>query len=394
MRAPATHLRFPRPTLPDSVTTLRHEVRALLEHERRAGTWRPGGKSWGEYNPALTRRLAERGWIGLTWPKRYGGAERTQLERYAVTEELLAAGAPAGAHWVADRQSGPLILRFGTEQQRQRFLPPITRGESFFCIGMSEPDSGSDLASIRSRAVKTEGGFKLSGTKIWTSWAHHCHYMITLCRTEPPSADRHAGMSQLVVDLHAPGVSIRPIRNLTGQHEFNEIVFDETFVADENLVGEPGSGWHQVTSELAYERSGPERFLTNFHLLRELVQALGSGNGGSDNAEQRVTEQGRRELGRLAGEVWCLRAMSLSVAGALERGETPAVEASLVKDLGTRLQQELPEAGRRLVDQENVDDEALRGELARATQLSRAYTIQGGTTEILRGIIARGLKLR
>jgi alkylation response protein AidB-like acyl-CoA dehydrogenase len=387
MRAPTTHLRFPRPDLPDAVSILRREVRDFLELERRAGTWRPGGKSWGEYNPELTRKIAERGWIGLTWPKRYGGQERTQLERYVVTEELLAAGAPAGAHWVADRQSGPLLLRFGTEQQRERFLPPITRGESYFCIGMSEPDSGSDLASIRSRAVKVEGGWRLSGTKIWTSWAHHCHFMITLCRTEPPSADRHAGMSQLVVDLHAPGVSIRPIRNLTGEHEFNEIVFDEVLVADEELVGEPGSGWHQVTSELAYERSGPERFLTNFHLLRELVTALGARNGAT-------SAQGQRELGRLAGEVWCLRAMSLSVAGALERGETPAVEASLVKDLGTRLQQDLPEAGRRLVDQEGLADETLRDETARATQLARAYTIQGGTTEILRGIIARGLKLR
>jgi alkylation response protein AidB-like acyl-CoA dehydrogenase len=288
---------------------------------------------------------------------------------------------------VADRQSGPLLLRFGTEEQRLRFLPPITRGESYFCIGMSEPDSGSDLASIRSRATKVDGGWRLDGTKIWTSWAHHCHYMITLCRTEPAGADRHAGMSQLIVDLHAPGVTIRPIRNLTGEHEFNEIVFDGVFVGDGELVGEPGSGWHQVTSELAYERSGPERFLTNFHLLRELVAAFAAA-GGSTSA------QSRRELGRLAGEVWSLRAMSLSVAGALERGETPAVEASLVKDLGTRLQQELPEAGRRLLDQEDVGDEPLRDELARATQLSRAYTIQGGTTEILRGIIARGLKLR
>jgi alkylation response protein AidB-like acyl-CoA dehydrogenase len=194
-------------------------------------------------------------------------------------------------------------------------------------------------------------------------------------------------MSQLIVDLHAQGVSIRPIRNLTGEHEFNEIVFDETFVADEDVVGEPGGGWYQVTSELAYERSGPERFLTNFHLLRRLVDGLGQ-------SDEPASEHGLRELGRLAGEVWALRAMSLSVAGALERGETPAVEAALVKDLGTHFQQELPEAGRRLVDQEGIAEEALRDELARATQLARAYTIQGGTTEILRGIIARGLKLR
>ncbi|HVS14165.1 MAG TPA: acyl-CoA dehydrogenase family protein [Thermoanaerobaculia bacterium] len=384
MRTPTQHLSFTRPTLPPGLEPLRREVREFLGEELAKGTWERGGKSWGEYNPALTRRIAERGWVGMTFPKEYGGHERSYLERYVVTEELLAAGSPCGAHWVADRQSGPLLLRYGTEEQRRKYLPPIVRGESYFCIGMSEPDSGSDLASIRTRADKVDGGWALSGTKIWTSWAHHCHYIIVLCRTEPPSQNRHAGMSQLLVDLQAPGVSIRPIDNLTGKHEFNEIVFDGVFVPDRDLIGEPGSGWHQVTSELAYERSGPERFLTNFHLLRETVDRLGPD----------CQPASARELGRLLADLSALRAAALSIAGQLEAGETPAVEASLVKDRGTLLQQELPQVARRIALAERFDDVDFDRQVGSWTLLAPAYTIQGGTTEILRGIIARGLGLR
>jgi acyl-CoA dehydrogenase len=384
MRAPTQHLGFTRPTLPPGLDRLRQEVRELLAEELAKGTWERGGKSWGEYNPELTRRIAERGWVGMTFPREYGGHERTYLERYVVTEELLAAGSPCGAHWVADRQSGPLLLRYGTDDQRRRYLPAIVRGESYFCIGMSEPDSGSDLASIRTRADKVDGGWSLSGTKIWTSWAHHCHYIIVLCRTEPPSDNRHAGMSQLLVDLHAPGVSIRPIDNLTGKHEFNEIVFEGVFVPDRDLIGEPGSGWHQVTSELAYERSGPERFLTNFHLLRETVDRLGPEHEPAS----------AREVGRMLADLSALRAAALSIAGRLEAGDTPAIEASLVKDRGTLLQQELPQVARRIARAERFDDRGFDRQVGLWTLLAPAYTIQGGTTEILRGIIARGLGLR
>ena len=384
MRPPAQHLRFTRPTLPPGLEDLRLEVREFLAEELARGTWVRGGKSWGEYNPELTRGIAARGWVGMTFPKQYGGHERTFLERYVVTEELLAAGSPCGAHWVADRQSGPLLLRYGSEQQRQRYLPPIVCGESYFCIGMSEPDSGSDLASIRSRAEEVDGGWSLSGTKIWTSWAHHCHFIIVLCRTEPRSENRHAGMSQLLVDLHAPGVSIRPIDNLTGRHEFNEIVFDRVFVPDQDLIGEPGSGWHQVTSELAYERSGPERFLTNFHLLRETV----------DRLDDRSQAAASRELGRVVAQLAALRAAGLSIAGQLEAGETPAVEASLVKDRGTLVQQEIPQLVRRIALAERFQDLGFEQQSGWWTLLAPAYTIQGGTTEILRGIIARGLGLR
>jgi alkylation response protein AidB-like acyl-CoA dehydrogenase len=380
-------LAFPPFVLPPDIEALRGEIRAFLKEQLPKDKSPDRFKSWGSFSADFSKALGAKGWIGMTWPKQYGGAERSQLARYVLTEELLANGAPAGAHWVADRQSGPLILRFGTEAQKQKYLPPITRGESYFCIGMSEPDSGSDLASVRTRGEKVDGGWKITGTKLWTSSAHRCHYCIVLCRTSAKSEDRHAGLSQLVVDLKSPGITIRPVINLAGRHDFNEVNYVDVFVPDENLLGNEGDGWKQVTSELAFERSGPERFLTNFHVLRELVRLIGR------QASPRAAET----IGRMAAKLWNLRQMSLSVAGKLEAGQMPVTEASVVKDLGTIFQQELPEVARTLAQSEAVSDEQLEdfvGIARQATLLSPAYTIQGGTTQILRGIIARGLGLR
>src|SRR5882757_10640719 len=215
--------------LPPECEALRGEVREFIAGELDAGLWVPNSDFGSHRSAAFSRRLGARGWIGMTWPRRYGGGERSTLERYVVTEELLVAGAPVTAHWTADRQSGPLLLRFGTEAQRQRFLPAICRGESYFCIGMSEPDSGSDLASIRSRAVPVAGGWELTGAKIWTSRAHVAHCMIALVRTSPVEPDRHAGLSQILIDLKSPGITIRPIRNLAGAEDFNEVHFDRVF---------------------------------------------------------------------------------------------------------------------------------------------------------------------
>jgi alkylation response protein AidB-like acyl-CoA dehydrogenase len=382
----STQLSFPPVRLGDAAEAFRLEVRSFLEDERKAGTWGGDHQSWGGWNAELSRKLGARGWIGMTWPKQYGGRERSYLDRYIYTEELLASGAPAGAHWVADRQSGPLFLRFGTEEQKQKYLPPIARGESYFSIGMSEPDAGSDLASIRSKAERDGDGWRLTGTKIWTSGAHKNHYMIALVRTEPLGGDRHAGMSQFLVDLQSQGLTIRPIRNIAGDEGFNEVVMDRVFVPNERLVGEPGAGWRQVTSELAYERAGPERFLTNLHLLRELIGVVG------ENAPRDV----RAKIGRASAHLWTLRQMSLSIASMLSEGKLPNTEAALVKDLGTHFQQELPQIAREVLDALPASDckTTYRRLLDRGILAAPAYTIQGGTTEILRGIIARGLGLR
>jgi acyl-CoA dehydrogenase len=379
--------RFDPLILPPECEALRQEVRAFIGEERAGGRWRAGGDFTSGHSPDFSKRLAQRGWIGMTWPKKYGGQERSFLERYVVTEELLAAGAPVGAHWVADRQSGPLILRFGNEKQRQEILPRITAGECFFCIGMSEPDSGSDLASIRTKAVPVEGGWLLNGRKIWTSNAHKAHFMICLCRTGPVHADdRHKGLSQLIVDLKAPGISIRPIKNLAGAEHFNEVLFENVFIPGDRMIGQPGDGWKQVTSELGYERSGPERFLSSFRLLVEFVRRIG------DTPDPREAEA----LGRFISHLATLRRMSLSVAGMLQKGETVNLEAAVVKDLGTNLEKEIPEIVRLVAKRGRSPNQAdlMEEALAHGILNAPSFTIRGGTREILRGIVARGLGLR
>jgi len=379
--------RFDPLTLPPEYEALRREVRGFIAEEKAAGRWKGQGDFASSHSPEFSRRLGARGWIGMTWPKKYGGQERSFLERYVVTEELLAASAPVGAHWVADRQSGPLILRFGNETQRTEILPRITRGECFFCIGMSEPDSGSDLASIRTKAVPVEGGWELSGRKIWTSYAHKAHFMICLCRTEPPDAkDRHKGLSQLIVDLKSPGISIRPIKNLAGAEHFNEVLFENVFIPGDRMIGQPGDGWKQVTSELGYERSGPERFLSSFRLMVEFVRRAGA------DPDPREAEA----IGRVLAHLATLRRMSLSVAGMLQQGEMVNLEAAVVKDLGTNLEKEIPEiirlVARRGRSPNNAD--LLEEALAYGVLNAPSFTIRGGTREILRGIVARGLGLR
>ncbi len=375
---------FPIFRLPPAAERLRDEVRAFLAAEIEAGLWRPKGDFASHYDAGFSRRLGARGWLGMTWPKAYGGHERSMLERLVVTEELLAANAPVTAHWIADRQSGPLLLRFGTEAQRRRHLPGIASGQVFFSIGMSEPDAGSDLASVRTRARKVDGGWRISGRKVWTTFAHLNHYAITLVRTGEAGEQRHAGLSQFIVDLKAPDLSVRPIINMAGAHEFNEITFDDTFVADDALVGEPGSGWAQVTSELAFERSGPERYLSSIRVAEAAIAAAGKA------PSSRVLEA----LGRMAARLTALRTMSIAVAAMLQQGRMPNLEAALIKDLGNAFERDLIEIGRQLRADLPAADDAFEAALAESTLNSPSWTLRGGTREVLRGIVARGLGLR
>ncbi len=378
--------RFEPVQLPAEAEALRSEVRAFIAGEVAKGAFVPSQNSWSSFDPDFSRKCGERGYIGMRWPKQYGGHERSALERYVVTEEMLAGGAPVGAHWVADRQSGNQILRHGSDRAKQLILPKIAAGLCYFAIGMSEPDSGSDLAAVRTRAIQVEGGWKITGTKVWTSSAHRAHYLIALARTSPKEEDRHAGMTQFIVDLAQPGVSVRPIYNLYGGHDFNEVVFDEYFVPDDMIMGSVGMGWKLVTGELAFERSGPDRFLSTFQLLLEFIRAVGA------NPDARAAN----EIGRFVAHLAALRRMSTSIAGMLERGAQPIVEAALVKDVGTTFEREIPETIRHLIAVEpTLDEGASYAELLGMTILrAPGFTIRGGTREILRGMIARGLGLR
>lgn len=367
---------------PDSAPALREQVRALVaEHGERDPVRR--ANSWTKANPQFSKKLGEAGLLGMTWPEEYGGHERSQLERYVVIEELLAAGAPVGAHWIADRQSGPLLLRLGNEELKRRWVPAIARGEAFACIGLSEPNSGSDLASVRTAARRDDDGWVLNGQKVWTTGAHVSHFMIALVRSEAGS-ERQQGLSQFVIPMDTPGVSVKPIIDLTGAHEFNEVFFEDVRLPETALLGTEGEGWKQATAELSLERAGPERYLSSMVLFLELVRYA--------EAEQDMALQ--QLIGRLTADAWTLRLMSASVAAKLARGEDPALEATMVKDLGNSYEQAIPQLVQAAADLGDTDAATLRDVCFYLLQVSPSFSLRGGTREIIKGIIARGLGLR
>ena len=385
----AQNIHFDPVRLPREAQALREEVREFLAAEIAAGSFNPHGKAGSNgFDRAFSEKVGAKGWIGLTWPNKYGGQERSFLERYVVTEEFLVANAPTRGHFVADRQSGPMLMKYANEDICMDVLPRICRGECCFCIGMSEPGSGSDLFAAKTRAEKSGGGWRVNGTKVWTSSAHHADYMIGLFRTSPPRQDnRRHGLTQFLVDMTLPGITVNPVQQMTGEHDFNEVVFDDVLIPGTHMLGEVDMAWKQATSELAYERSGPERFLETFYVLTGLVRLLG------ETPDLRAAEG----IGRLVAQLHTLRRMSVSVNGMLQAGKEPVLEGSIVKDIGTLWEQALPGIARDLAafcDPQTANRISFQQQLEYATMIAPKLTIQGGTTEILRGIIARGLGLR
>lgn len=373
---------FAPATIPPEAESIRADVRAFLAETLPPRPPVQKARTWTGWDADFSRALAARGWVGLTMPKALGGAGLTPWHRFVLVEELLVAGAPIAAHWIGDRQSAPLLLKFGTPEQQQRIIPAVCRSELFFCIGMSEPNAGSDLASVRTRATRDGASWRLSGRKIWTTHAHRADMMIALVRTSGTPEDRQKGLSQFLVDLHAPGVTIRPIPVLTGDNEFSEVTFDDVLLPDDAMVGTEGNGWAQVNAELAFERSGPERIYSSAILLDLWARTL------TPKSDPRDLDL----LGRLTARLATLRQMSIALTARLAEGRSPVVEAALFKDLGTNFEQSIPALlADRIAD--SADPELL-ATLAYLQQLSPVFTLRGGTREILRGMIARGLGLR
>jgi len=367
----------------EQLAALRAEVREFVAEQLAEGGFEPAVDSWmAGFSREFAREVGRRGWIGMTWPVEYGGHGRTAFERFVVMEELLAAGAPVSAYWAGDRQVGPALLRNGTEEQKRRFLPGLASGEILFCLGLSEADSGSDLASVRTAATKQpDGSWRINGAKLWTSGAHHKDYMLTLCRSLPGSS-RQEGLSQFIVDLRAPGVTIRPVYLSDGSHHFNEVILEDVRVDGDMLLGVEHGGWAQVTAELADERSGPERYMSTVALIKAFAES------DDEDVDDRVAA-----TGSLASQLWSMRALSQEVVAAVQRGESPSLLAATAKDVGTTFEQESIEAIRQSLRHPPEPGSRLQVLLDEALNHSPGFTIRGGSTQVLRSIIAKRVGL-
>jgi acyl-CoA dehydrogenase len=395
-----TSLTLPSTALPAGTAAIRARIRDFLQR----ADFTPQVDSWGSaFDADFSAALGAAGFLGMTWPKEYGGHELSSFDRFVVNEELLAAGAPVAAHWFADRQVGPSLLRHGTPEQKQRFLPGMAAGTTFAAIGLSEPEAGSDLAAVRTKATEVEGGWSLTGQKVWTSWAHKSDFIVVLARTAPATEDRHAGLSQLIVELPAEGVTVRPLTQISGEAHFNEVFFDEVFVPTERILGQVGSGWSQITGELAFERSGAERFLSPMPLLTDLADTSTVQGPRSQGTDQDIPRADVREreviadlTARSTARLRLLRQASISIAGLLDDGQSPEVEAAVVKDLGTSFEQEFVSAALATSEVLPAQDAAdpLARHLGQAALTSPTFTLRGGANDILRGIVAKGVGLR
>ena len=378
---------------------LRQEVRAFLDEELRQGNFETRTDAWmGGYNPEFSRKIGERGWIGLCWPAECYGKGKSYIDRMVLTEELVRYGAPAAAHWFADRQMGPSIIRHGTQEQKDFFLPRIARGEIVFGIGMSEPEAGCDLASLRTKAVEEDDCYVLNGQKVWTSGAHFIDYVYLIARTDPDVV-KHKGISEFIVDMHLPGIEVRPLIDMTGGHHYNEVFLDNVKIPKSSLVGEVNRGWYQIAQQLDYERSGVERLMTNYPLLEDLIKYVKeTGRGGGTLADDAAI---RNSLADLTVRFEAGRMLTYRVAWVLDQGRLPTVEAAAAKAYCTAFEQHLAHTVTQVLglygqlrQGSKCVPPAFRESPAESYLFSPGYTIQGGTSEILKNIVAmRGLEL-
>jgi alkylation response protein AidB-like acyl-CoA dehydrogenase len=321
---------------------------------------------------AFSLELAKRGWLGMTWPAEVGGGGRSPLERFVVYEALLSTGAPMATSWFADRQMGPTLLQFGTPEQQREHIPRILDGTSAWSIGMSEPDAGSDVASIRTRAVRDGDDFVVSGQKIWNSGAMSADFIYLICRTDP-DAPPHKGMSELIVDMHSPGISITPIEDMTGSKHFCEVFFEDVRVPAANLVGELNGSFGQVMRQMEHERGGPDRLLSNRKLYDDCLAVADTGN-----------PLVRQEIAAIVSGYRIGRLLVLREV----MGQAPKQFSAATKTFCTELEQRIAQVCARILGPHALLAEpGLGGRVARGVAYAPAYTIMGGTSQILRNIL-------
>ena len=370
----------------------RQEVRDFLEAELKAGYWEPACDAWIQgYNPEFTKRVAQKGWIGLTWPKEYGGQGKGPIERLILTEEMLRYGAPAGCHWFADRQVGASILAYGTEELKNEFLPGIIKGELYFGLGMSEPGAGSDLASLQTRATEDGDYYIINGQKTWTSCAFFAKYFYIIARTDP-DAPKHKGISEFILKADIPGLSRTPMTDITNTEVWNDVFFDNVRVHKKYLIGEKNRGFYQILKQLDYERSGMERIMGNYALFAAIMKFC---------KENKLSQDPliRHKLAQIYIEFEVGRLLGYRVFSLMEEGQPPNWESAISKAYSTEFEKRLANLAIDILGPYGLlmpesKFTPIRGIAPHSYLGSKGYSLQGGTTEILKNIIAtRGLGL-
>jgi len=383
----------------DAQEQLRKEVSSFLEDELRKGSFTTHCDAWmGGYSAEFSKKMGQRKWIGYCWPKDRYGQGKSFVDRLVITEEIVRFGAPAAAHWFADRQMGPSIIRHGTKEQQDFFLPRIAMGELVFGIGMSEPEAGCDLASLKTKATPDGDSYVINGQKVWTSGAHHINYIYLVARTDP-DVPKHKGISEFIIDMKTPGIDVRPLIDMTGGHHYNEVFFDNVRIPKSSLVGKLNNGWYQIAQQLDYERSGVERLMTNYPLLQDIIKYVKETQCNGQPLSKTVLA--RQSIADLFISFEAGRLLTYRVAWVLDQGKLPTTEAALAKAFSTSFEQQLAQVATQIPGLYGTLRQgskgiplAFRESPAESYLFSPAYTIQGGTNEILRNIIAgRGLGL-
>jgi alkylation response protein AidB-like acyl-CoA dehydrogenase len=388
----------------------RAEMRAFIEQECPAGIRRRGfraafgGGGWDdihmsreEYfarNGDWVKKLADRGLIAPAWPKEYGGAGLSVMEQFIFTQEMSLSGAPRGGNFgIGTGWAGPTIILYGTEEQKQKYLTGIIQGDDVWCQGFSEPGAGSDLANVQTKAVKDGDDYIVNGQKIWTSGAHVAKYMILLARTDP-DASKHKGISYFIVDMKTPGLTVRPLVNMAGNHDFNEVFFDNVRVPKENMIGEENRGWYVGTTTLDFERSGIATSISHTLMVKDLVDFIkeNSGTGVITTDPGLPNELADRMIEAAVEEMLCTQVISMQ-----NRGLVPNKESSIAKLFSSELDVRISRTAMKalgLYGQLRTGSPyvAANGRVESTYLYATTSTVGGGTSEIQRNIIAsRGL---
>lgn len=379
----------------------RQEVRSFLEAELAAGTFTIAGNELvGPSSIEFSRKMAQRGWIGMTWPKAYGGQERSYVDKMILFEETCRFHAPIGYHFMADRQVGPALIKHGSEWQKEFYLPRIVKAEenTSFCLLYSEPNAGSDLVSITTSAVEDGDYYVINGQKIWTTFADRSDWGWLLVKTEfDEKVPRHQTCSEFLLDMKTPGVTIRPIINMAGEEGFNEVFLDNVRIHKKYLVGQKNAGFKQIMSQIDYERAGIERLMQNYPVYEELLRYVKRMDRSGTNAA--YYSWVRDQIAQVEIEFNAGRLLCYSTAWTIDQGRPATSQAALSKIYCTRFEQRLNDLATRVIGPVSLlrmqpEFSSLAVDVAASYLWGPGYTLQGGTVEILKGIVAqRGLGL-